>query len=641
MNAMGDCMANRDVDIQARAATWFGEYRQQVFQRTDRLFAWLLVWQWVAGIVLALWVAPRTWVGADQAMERLIWAAVVLNGLMIAWPVALAWFRPGRLETRLSIAAVQMLTSGVFIHLTGGRVETHFHVFASLAFLACYRDWRVLIAATVVVFADHVARGFWWPESIYGIAAASAWRPLEQATWVLFEDAFLIAACVQATREMWEMAEQRAQLEVTNARTEQMVVDRTSQLRASQQELVMAKESADAIHQARSEYMAKLSHELRNPMTAILGYADLMLEEGADVDQHLDAVRTIQRNGMQLLGILNDLLDLSRIEAGDLTVESVGYSPARIVEEVASSVRDQAYDKGITFHAEFESEIPETVYVDPTRLRQVLVNLVGHAIQFTQQDEVRLICRCIGRETPQLEFDVIDTGVGLTREQQTARFQPVSQGEPSTTRTFGGTGLRLTVCKRLAEILGGGITMVPSASGAGSLFRVRVAVEPSAGTPWIVPAPWTETSLGEAQADDTSPQGVSLEGVRVLLAEDGADNQRLIQLLLTRAGAEVQVVENGDLAVSEALKRAEKGTPFDVILMDMQMPVLDGSAATARLRTKGYGGCIIALTAHAMSSERDQCLVAGCDDFASKPLEPRKLIELISKRCPAVGAPAN
>ena len=196
-----------------RAAVLFAEHRQRIFERTDRMFAGLMILQWVAGVVAAVWIAPRTWSGTLSATHPHVWAAVLLGGLITTLPVLLALLRPGLTSTRYVIAVAQMVWSSLLIHLTGGRIETHFHVFGSLAFLAFYRDWRVLVPATIVVAADHFLRGVYWPQSVFGILTSSPWRWVEHAAWVTFEDVFLTYACVQSVDEMHEIARQRAQLE--------------------------------------------------------------------------------------------------------------------------------------------------------------------------------------------------------------------------------------------------------------------------------------------------------------------------------------------------------------------------------------------------------------------------------------------
>src|SRR5438105_4352479 len=213
-----------------RTATLFEESQDQIHQRTDHMFAWLMVFQWLAGIAAALCISPRTWVGVTSQTHIHVWAAVFIGGAISGFPVFLVWKRPGRASTRHTIAVAQMLTSALLIHLTGGRIETHFHVFGSLAFLAFYRDWRVLISATLVVALDHFVRGIYWPQSVYGVLTVSPWRWFEYAGWVLFEDTFLFISIRQSLRDMLEVAARRANLEEVNADIERQVGERTAEL---------------------------------------------------------------------------------------------------------------------------------------------------------------------------------------------------------------------------------------------------------------------------------------------------------------------------------------------------------------------------------------------------------------------------
>jgi len=382
-------------------------------------------------------------------------------------------------------------------------------------------------------------------------------------------------------------------------------------------------------------------------MTAILGYADL-ISEGCPEDcaqggHHLrDSIATIRRNGEHLLALINDVLDLSKIEAKKMTTEQVACSPYQIVAEVASLVRVRATAKDLEFDIEFIGPIPETIRTDPLRLRQILVNLLGNAIKFTETGGVRLLIRMAEDGEPHMQFDVIDTGIGMTQEQAGRLFRAFGQADTSTTRQFGGTGLGLVISQRLAQLLGGDVVIVDTQPGLGTRFRLTVATGPLDGVRMVEGDSIDETLFtrhrAAAETSNSTIQAKPLAGLRILLAEDGPDNQRLITHLLKKAGAAVTVVENGREAVDAAMgglrgrRESDPAHSFDLILMDMQMPEMDGYEATRRLRAADYHGPIIALTAHAMDHDRRRCLNAGCNDYASKPIDMRKLIETIHRR---------
>jgi CheY-like chemotaxis protein len=393
------------------------------------------------------------------------------------------------------------------------------------------------------------------------------------------------------------------------------VEDITEQI-AAERAMQEAKTAAESSNVAKSEFLANMSHEIRTPLTAIMGFADLLSEPGLSAEDQAAHLRTIRRNGEHLLTILNDILDLSKIEAGRMGVERESCAPMQIVSEVASLLRVRAAGKGVALTVSTEGAIPATIHSDPTRLRQILINLVGNAVKFTETGSIRVALRMAGPE--RLAADVIDTGIGMTPEQIDRLFAPFTQADGSMARRFGGTGLGLSISRKLARLLGGDIH-VRSRPGDGSVFTLNVETGPLSGVE-MLENPKEAVSHRQAAATEGSITS------RILLAEDGPDNQRLIAFMLGKAGAQVAIAGNGRVAVRMALEAWRTGSPFDVVLMDMQMPEMDGYAATRALREAGYEGPVIALTAHALSEDRDRCLAAGCNDFATKPIDRAALL---------------
>ena len=386
--------------------------------------------------------------------------------------------------------------------------------------------------------------------------------------------------------------------------------------------LLRARENALDATRLKSEFLANMSHEIRTPMTAILGFADelkMALQPSDANDPARLALLTIQRNGEHLLSLINGILDLSKIEAGKLELARSRFSPIELVADVVQLFGPHAREKRLCLEARCDGPVPEAIQSDAGLLRQIVINLVGNAIKFTAAGTVRIVVRLAAQNAAVghlLEIGVDDTGLGLDREQQRIVFEPFTQLQGSSTREFSGTGLGLSLSRRLARLLGGDID-VASTPGRGSCFTVRIATGPLEGVRMCLPS--EIEALVAAPAAFAQMPASALRG-RVLIAEDGADNQRLLHAILTRAGLTVDLVANGELAVERALAAWEIGEPFDIVLLDMQMPVLDGYQAARRLRDAGYSGSIVALTAHAMSGDRERCLRAGCDDYATKPV---------------------
>ncbi|HVW01386.1 MAG TPA: ATP-binding protein [Planctomycetaceae bacterium] len=389
------------------------------------------------------------------------------------------------------------------------------------------------------------------------------------------------------------------------------------------------KAAADAANQSKSQFVANMSHEIRTPLTAILGFAENLLE-AQHPDEARAAVKTILRNGEHLLEIINDILDISKIEAGRIDIERLRFSPLQMLSDIMSVMRVRADAKALRLTLNYVGPLAETIESDPTRLRQILINLIGNAIKFTQSGGVELqVGLAPDAVNSRLHLSVVDTGIGMTAPQMERLFEPFVQADCSTTRRFGGTGLGLAISRRLARLLGGDVT-VSSVMGQGTTFRVEVDAGSLQGIRLFEnPA----EALCEAPEPDRTQWAADRLPCRILLAEDGPDNQLLISSFLRSKGAEVAIEDNGQSAADSALQAWQLGRPFDVILMDVHMPVLDGLDATRRLRSAGYDRPIIALTANAMAGDRQACLTAGCDDYATKPIQRQKLIAQILAQC--------
>jgi CheY-like chemotaxis protein len=365
-------------------------------------------------------------------------------------------------------------------------------------------------------------------------------------------------------------------------------------------------------------------------MTAILGFAENLLDGVKDDAESHSAVKTIVRNGEQLLDVINDVQDLSKIEAGKLEIERRAISLPQIVDDVLLVMRPPAEAKQLELRLRYLSPIPELVQTDPTCLRQILINLIGNAIKFTLQGHVELQVELLDPQAdrPQLRFVVADTGIGLSREQLDKLFCPFTQANASTTRKYAGTGLRLSISRHLARMLGGDVS-VASEPGRGSQFTFVIETGSLAGVT-LIDIPNEVVSRGESQQNGELDE-VRLD-CRILLAEDNPDNQRLIGTLLERWGADVTFAHSGEMAVELAWGEFRHGQPFDVIVMDMQMSVFDGYSAARRLRSLGYQEPIIALAANARGEDKQRCLNAGCDDYVTKPIGRAELRRVILER---------
>jgi PAS domain S-box-containing protein len=389
------------------------------------------------------------------------------------------------------------------------------------------------------------------------------------------------------------------------------------------QALTTATLEAETANRSKSEFLANMSHEIRTPMGAILGFADMLLHKSPEECAQAGCVQIIQRNAMHLLELINEILDLSKVEAGQMKVERVSCDLLELLSEIITLMRPRAAEKGLGFGITFQGPIPRSIQSDPLRLRQILVNLLGNAVKFTESGRIDIRIADAGSGSPNivLRVGVIDSGIGMTPEQLGRLFKPFTQADASVTRKFGGTGLGLTISRQLAKLLDGDVTATSQAD-IGSTFTLTVNGGASAGVEILYDL--TEAAL-PVRVNQQVQAGMHLHG-SILLVEDGADNQRLLRMQLGDAGASVTSALDGRMAVDLATTQT-----FDLILMDMQMPVMDGYAATTELRLRGIKIPIIALTAHAMAEDRDKCLAAGCSAYLSKPVQEELLLRTVNE----------
>jgi len=698
-----------------RAEELFQQHRRRIFRDTDKLFARLMLFQWVACIVIALVVSPRTWDGEASQIHIHVWSALLIGGAISLFPVWMTRVWPGSVATRNVIAVAQMLMSALLIALTGGRIETHFHVFGSLVVLSFYRDWRVLVPATVVVGLDHFLRGVYLPYSVYGVLSASPWRSIEHAGWVVFENVFLVISCFRSIREMRFIANRTASLEASDQRSRQLFDDApigmavvalddekfrqvnarfTEMIGYSEAELLKrtplnlthpddlaesqrlvkalldgrercslekryirkngellwvnrtacvicdkdsnpreflimvediterklveealreAKKEADRANHAKSEFLSRMSHELRTPLNAILGFGQLLERQNPTKPQRA-RVEHIMSAGRHLLKLINEVLDLSRIEAGHLPLSVEPVAVAEVLEEALDLMRPLAAQRTMQLSVDALLDKDLHVLADRQRLKQVLLNLLTNAVKYTAvggQVSVSLQQSNLAKT----RLVVTDTGAGIATEKLARLFTPFDRLGVEQSGVEG-TGLGLALCQRLMHAMGGDIG-VDSTVGKGSAFWIEL---PATDSPLKALPNNHAATLEEASVGD---------GGKILYIEDNLSNLTLVEeMLAEQPQLQLLTAMQGGLG----LDLARQHLP-DLILLDLHLPDLRGHEVLERLRNDAVTRDIpvVIISADATARQINQLKAAGARSYLTKPIDISEFFRVIDE----------